>query len=160
MQTRTKARTRDTPTETDLAVAIEALMQAYVQWARTQVSLTGTGYSRMRLLYALQCEGPQKMADLADELGVTPRNITALVDGLEADGLVRRTDHPTDRRVTMIELTQESPEAGEAFLAYRAATGHLFEGLSPDDRREFQRLTSLLVERMRSAPPRPAREGT
>ena len=34
------------------------------------------------------------MSDLADALGVTPRNITALVDGLEEEGMVRRVAHP------------------------------------------------------------------
>jgi DNA-binding MarR family transcriptional regulator len=138
------------PDTTELAEAVESFMGAFMHWARAQVSLSGTSYSRMRLLYELHCDGPQKMADLADGLGVTPRNVTALVDGLEAEGLVRRTDHPTDRRVTIIELTGEAPDAGEVFETYRASVARLFATLSADDRREYLRLTRILDARLRA----------
>ena len=133
----------------ELAEAVESFIAAFMHWARAQVSLSGTSYSRMRLLYELHCDGPQKMADLAGGLGVTPRNVTALVDGLEAEGLVRRRDHPTDRRVTIIELTGDAPDAGELFETYRASVARLFETLSPEDRGEYLRLTRLLDERLR-----------
>jgi DNA-binding MarR family transcriptional regulator len=44
---------------------------------------------------------------------VTPRNVTGLVDGLVATGFVRRDDHPSDRRATLVALT----EHGAATLA-------------------------------------------
>ena len=59
----------------------------------------------MRLLGSLHCKGPQIMSSISDELGVTRRNVTALVDALEEEGLVRRKPHPTDRRATVIEMT-------------------------------------------------------
>ena len=47
------------------------------------------------------------MSELKKELGVTATNVTALVDSLEKDGLVVRTRHPTDRRATVIELSDK-----------------------------------------------------
>lgn len=134
----------------ELAEAVESFLASFMHWARARVSLSGTSYSRMRLLYELHCDGPQKMADLADGLGVTPRNVTALVDGLEAEGLVRRRDHPTDRRVTMIELTGDAPDAGDLFETYRASVAQLFATLSPEDRRDYLRLTRQLDASLRS----------
>jgi DNA-binding MarR family transcriptional regulator len=45
------------------------------------------------------------MTELSRALDVTPRNITGLVDRLEAAGLVRRARHATDRRRTVVDLT-------------------------------------------------------
>jgi DNA-binding MarR family transcriptional regulator len=60
---------------------------------------------RVRLLGVLIERGPMTSADLARELGLTPRAVTALVDGLEEGGLVRRTPHPSDRRAAVVEPT-------------------------------------------------------
>ena len=62
---------------------------------------------RARLLRTLGEGGPQVMSCLSRALDVTPRAVTALVDSLEADGLVRRCEHPTDRRATVVELTAD-----------------------------------------------------
>src|ERR1700674_3672138 len=77
------------------------------RWTRPLVG-DARSYSRMRLLCQLHDDGPRRMADLASGLDVTPRNVTTLVDGLERDGLVRRRPHPTDRRATVIELTDSA----------------------------------------------------
>ena len=37
---------------------------------------------------------------------MTPRNVTGLVDGLVASGHVTREPHPTDRRATLVTLTE------------------------------------------------------
>src|SRR5271156_6123630 len=83
------------------------------------VGTDGLSYARLRLLEDLHCQGPQKMRALADELGLTPRNITDAVDALEAEGLVRRTAHPTDRRATLVELTDAGVDTAEKELAPR-----------------------------------------
>ena len=56
------------------------------------------------------------MSDLGDELGVTARYVTSLVDGLEKEGLVRRVPHPTDRRATIIESTPKGGDLGVMML--------------------------------------------
>jgi DNA-binding MarR family transcriptional regulator len=61
--------------------------------------------ARARLLRVLDDDGPLVMSELSRALDVTPRAVTGLVDGLEADGFARRTEHPSDRRATLIELT-------------------------------------------------------
>jgi DNA-binding MarR family transcriptional regulator len=66
---------------------------------------TGLSQPRARLLRRLDEDGPRVMSELSRALDVTPRAVTALVDGLEASGLVRRCEHPHDRRATLVELT-------------------------------------------------------
>jgi DNA-binding MarR family transcriptional regulator len=67
-----------------------------------QQGLTGP---RLRLLSFLHTEGPLTSADLARRLDVTPRAVTALVDGLVEQRLVRRRPHPSDRRATLVSLS-------------------------------------------------------
>jgi DNA-binding MarR family transcriptional regulator len=45
------------------------------------------------------------LSELAARLSCVRSNITQLVDRLEADGLVRRTDDPSDRRTVRAALT-------------------------------------------------------
>jgi len=71
------------------------------RWLRER----GLTQPRARLLMALDEDGSTNMSGLSRTLDVTPRAVTALVDGLEGSGLVRRTEHPTDRRTTIVELT-------------------------------------------------------
>ena len=146
----------DSSAERDVAVAaadaLAELLAVFGQWARRRATGSCASVPRLRLLYQLHCEGPQKMVDLADELGVTPRNVTALVDGLEAEGLVRRVAHPTDRRVTMIEMTGLADEAAEQFEAYQASVAELLAGLSQSDRRALIRISRRIVGRLEPAP--------
>jgi DNA-binding MarR family transcriptional regulator len=48
-----------------------------------------------------------KRVELARRLMLTPSGITRLLEGLEREGLVRRTTCPTDLRVAYAELTPE-----------------------------------------------------
>ena len=99
----------------------------------------------MRLLGALHCHGPQIMTSISDELGVTRRNVTALVDALEEEGLVRRKPHPTDRRATVIEMTGQGERTMDRMYdEHRAEVAGLFRELSEEDRRELSRLLGTL----------------
>ena len=63
-------------------------------------SFAGTGLTtaRTHLLWELHQLGPSTQQALAAALKVSPRNVTGLVDALEAGGFAERRPHPTDRR--------------------------------------------------------------
>ena len=122
----------------------------YMKWVRSRLGDCGVTYARMRLLGTLHCNGPQIMSDISDELGVTRRNVTALVDALEDEGLVRRLPHPTDRRATVVELTEQGGRTMDTLYdEHRRAVADLFAGLTQEDRRELVRLLGLLRGRLR-----------
>ena len=109
---------------------------SYMKWVRSRLRDRGLTYARMRLIGALHCGGPRIMSSISDELGVTRRNVTALVDALEEEGLVRRQPHPTDRRATVIELTGEGERTADAMYdEHREAVAELFSELSDEDQR-------------------------
>jgi len=122
----------------------------YMKWVRSRLQDGGMTYARMRLLAALHCNGPQIMSSISDELGVTRRNITALVDALEEEGLVRRKPHPTDRRATVIEMTGRGERTMDSIYdEHRAAVAELFAELDEEDRRELTRMLGALREALR-----------
>jgi DNA-binding MarR family transcriptional regulator len=69
---------------------------------------------RATLLVYLHDHGPTIQSALARALRVSPRNVTGLVNGLEASGLVRRSPHPTDGRAALVELTDDGSGAAAA----------------------------------------------
>lgn len=129
-----------------LARTFAVVMPTYYRFVQSRFAEIGISFARLRLLGALHRSGPQIMSELSEELGVTPRNVTALVDALEEEGLVRRADHPTDRRATVIELTPTGRGHGCRMAAGGQFEGiaELFRDLSPADRRELLRLMGLL----------------
>ncbi len=132
-----------------LIEAFERLGPAYMKWVRSQArpDFAGVSIARLRTLGMMRNLGPQPMGHLARQMGVAARTLTALVDGLERDGLARRVPHATDRRSTMIEITEAGAETLRAcFKPHRAAVSSLFGEFDPADRAAFARLMPLLVE--------------
>ena len=76
----------------------------------------GLSEPRAHLLWQLQQRGPCTQRTLAADLGVTPRAITALVDGLAGTGFVTRQPHPSDRRATLVTFTDQGRAAAQALL--------------------------------------------
>jgi len=114
---------------------------AYLRWTDAS-NCDGISYPRLRLLEQLHCVGPNMMRALGDELGLTPRNMTALIDAMEEEGLVARRPHPTDRRAVLVELTPAGLTTAEALLEPRIKEmAALFDDLSPLDQ---QRLATTL----------------
>ena len=122
----------------------------YMKWVKSRLGAGSISYPRMRLLSALHCGGPQIMSGLSEGLGVTPRNITALVDALEEEGLVRRQPHPTDRRATIIELTSKGAQTcGGMYDEHRAAVSELFTELSEEEQYGLLNVLGSLQDALR-----------
>jgi len=93
----------------------------------------GLTESRAHLLWQLQQRGPCTQATLAADLHVTPRTITALIDGLAATGFVTRERHPSDRRAALVTFTERGRAAAQGLLdGHRRLARQLFADL-PDD---------------------------
>lgn len=84
----------------------------------------GLSMVRAHVLWELSGQPGMTQKMLADRLGVTPRNVTALIDALEATEYVERRPHPTDRRAFLLELT----EKGAAFYAQSREGFGIFAG--------------------------------
>jgi DNA-binding MarR family transcriptional regulator len=82
---------------------------------------------RATLMAHLHDQGPTIQNVLARALRVSPRNVTGLVNGLEASGLATRSPHPSDRRATLVGLTEDGFRAAAALAdAQRELARYLF----------------------------------
>jgi DNA-binding MarR family transcriptional regulator len=122
----------------------------FLRWMEGR-ACDGLNYQRLSLLQALHCGGPAIMRDLGTQLGLSPRNMTAIVDGLEEAGLVARRPHPTDRRATLVELSGGGTVEAERELGPRLdAIAELFACLTAPERDQFAAILARLAEAMRA----------
>lgn len=68
---------------------------------------------QMFALRALDPDAPVPMRELALQLHCDSSNVTGLVDGLEAHGLVERRAAENDRRVRMLVVTERGAQVRE-----------------------------------------------
>ena len=88
------------------------------------------------------------MSELSRMLLVSNGNATAVVDRLEADGLVRRTPSDTDRRTVFAALTPDGLAQFEVYAAeHEAEVNRIFGGMTDD---ELDSMTEML-KRLRGA---------
>ena len=88
----------------------------------------GLSRARAELLWRLRARSPMTQRELSQALRCTPRNVTDLVDALEAAGLVARGPHPTDRRATLVSLTDRGKAAAARMQTdYRQFAAELFQ---------------------------------
>ena len=89
--------------------------------------------------------GRVRMGDLAAALGVTARNITTIVDGLEGEGLLTRRRHPTDRRAILLELTEKGrAQIAQIHALHGAIAERFFAPLDAAERNELLRLLAKI----------------
>jgi DNA-binding MarR family transcriptional regulator len=74
---------------------------------------SGLTITQLRSLFLIGSKGSTNFTKLAEALGVTPSNVTGIVDRLEEQGLVSRTQNPEDRR----EMTLQATDKGEALVS-------------------------------------------
>ncbi len=74
-----------------------------------------------------------KLSELGRRAGLEPSSMTGLIDRMERDGLVCRTDDPVDRRAQKIHLTEKGAQVRDnVFKAVDGMLGKSFTGISPD----------------------------
>lgn len=100
------------------------------EFLRVKHTTTLPRFDVMAALYRRQ--GGITMSDLSRMLLVSNGNATTVVDRLETDGLVRRNQSDTDRRMVFVALTAEGLIQ--------------FEGLAAEHEREVNRLFANLTE--------------
>jgi DNA-binding MarR family transcriptional regulator len=134
------ARRRDRQTgraSTAIGSALYGLATRAVRRAPRDLTITSAA-----TLATLDRTGPRRITDLAAIEGVTQPAMTVLVRVMEESGLVERRGDPSDKRVTLVWLT----EAGASYVRTRHRKGvqafaRLIDQLTDD---EFEALMAAL----------------
>lgn len=124
------------------------LLRRALHTMRRDVRPTDLSPSRHRLLRTVaRAAEPQRQTALAAALDVVPRSITSLVDDLERAGLVAREADPSDRRATLVRVTDEGRAVlAEADRQRRRHADELLSRLEPGEADELLRLLRRVVD--------------
>jgi len=118
----------------------QQIVLATVDRALADFDLTFARYEALVLL-SFSRRGSLPLGKMGDRLQIHPTSVTNIVDRLEGQGLVRRTQHPSDRRTTLAEITAEGrrvvEKATKAVVATRFGLAALADG-------ELAQLTTLI----------------
>jgi DNA-binding MarR family transcriptional regulator len=106
----------------------------------------GMSFGRARALRRL-ARNPMSMGELAAVLGIDPPNATVLVDDMEAQGLVRRRPHPTDRRAKLVEATRKGKDKARRADEILATPPPALSALGTDDLEALARILARVTER-------------
>ena len=123
------------------------IVSARVEEVLRPFGLTFARYEVLMLLL-LSRRGSLPMARIGERLQVHPASVTNAVDRLEGQGLVRRVPHPTDRRTTLVELTDDGREAAGKATEELNASVFAAPGLPPPD---VEQLVGVLTDLRREA---------
>lgn len=94
----------------------------------------GLGMTHGRMLTILAESGPQKASSLAEQLLITCGGVTGIADRLIELGYVKRTRGEADRRVVMLDITDEGKKTVEMIETVRIKMMHkLFDGMAAEE---------------------------
>jgi DNA-binding MarR family transcriptional regulator len=124
--------------EQQMTVLLRRVQRIHLSTSTGAMSLERSAYG---ILCQLADEGPQRLGSLATAFGLDPSTITRQVKALEDAGLAARTPDETDRRASILDLTDEGREVLSTTRTHRRS--RLYDVLSdwsPEERTEFGRL--------------------
>jgi MarR family transcriptional regulator, 2-MHQ and catechol-resistance regulon repressor len=127
-----------------------AMLQRAASMASAQVEQAvhpfGLSASQFGVLETLQSRGPVHQQELAEALGRSKAQMTAIIDALEARGWVRRERHATDRRFISVYLTDAGRDVlGSTAPARSDAIVAIMAELSGEQRARLARLCRRLL---------------
>ena len=116
-------------------------------WQRLSAGLVPVGITQGQLsvLEALLHLGPMSQGELGRKLLRSNPNMTAVIDNLERDGLVRRERSAEDRRVVRVSLTTEGEKViREVFPGHAARVTECFSPLTAPEQEQLGALCKKL----------------
>jgi DNA-binding MarR family transcriptional regulator len=130
----------------DRVFELAARLSEMMEHALTERGLTT---ARAEVLFVLHHRGPVVQRELSQALRCTPRHVTGLIDVLEAEGWVARSPHPTDRRATLVSLTERGAAAAARMDAERQdAAAALFGDVPATDLATFVAVLDQVLDRI------------
>ena len=125
----------------------QQIVLARVDEALKPFELTFARYEALVLL-TFSRRGSLPLGKMGERLMIHPTSVTNIVDRLQAQGLVRRVDHPTDRRTTLCEITARGRRLVDKATDAVTAVDLGISGLTD---REVGQLTGLLGKLRRAS---------
>jgi len=136
---------RDTAGEESLADNFWAVARQLRETSQETLAPWDITPAHLRALRVLSRHGPLRLSRLSAQLRIAPRSATEVADALESRGLVERQPDSSDRRATLVQLTDHGRDV---LAAIRAARGieadRMFGRLGPADQADLARILGQL----------------
>jgi DNA-binding MarR family transcriptional regulator len=118
------------------------------------LAVEGTHRYQLAALATLDAFGAVSQAELCRRTNIDRSDMNAVVNALEAEGIVTRVSDPDDRRQNIVEMTETGKARFERLKAGLAeAEDRALAPLAPADRRELLRLLRILHDYHAVPPP-------
>ena len=108
-----------------LVEALRGLQLASDLMDQAFADFVGINRTDLRCMDIVDQNGRMTAGELAREAGLTTGAVTALVDRMEAAGLLVRSYDPKDRRKVWVELTADAQKLGEEVYGPLGRTGQM-----------------------------------
>jgi DNA-binding MarR family transcriptional regulator len=127
-------------------VSMHRSMRNFIHYVRR----SGLSMSHMAALLQLHRRGSCGVTELANHLGVTNAATSQLVDRLVEHAFVQREEHPDDRRVKRIKLTDKGKQfMREGIQTRQNWINELSQILSPDEKATIGMALDTLTTKVR-----------
>jgi DNA-binding MarR family transcriptional regulator len=124
--------------EQQITVLLRRVQRIHLSTSDGDVNLERSAYG---IMCKLADEGPQRLGALATTFGLDPSTITRQVQALEEIGLATRTTDPTDRRASILDLSETGREVLDKTRTHRRARmQRALSDWSEADLKDFARL--------------------
>jgi len=122
-------------------------MNNFVNRMLRESNLGDISVAYFAVLQALWEKDGMSISDLGERAQLEKSTMTSLIDRMEGAGLVRREDHPTDRRAYKICLTARGKELEEKLDQVTSRTyQHLTRGIPEKDLQKSIEVCKKLIE--------------
>jgi DNA-binding MarR family transcriptional regulator len=93
------------------------------------------------LLFFLQKNDGSSLTQISQGLMLENPTVTGLIDRLEKSGYVKRSDHPNDRRVYLVHITEKGRKvANKALPIVKRLNEQIKEGYSKEEIENFKKV--------------------
>jgi DNA-binding MarR family transcriptional regulator len=131
------------PTEDRLIFLISKVCQKLIINLQKAFSESGVEVTPIQviLLFFLQKNGGSSLTQISQGLMLENPTVTGLIDRLEKLGYVKRSDHPSDRRVYLVYLTEKGKTvANKALPIVKKLNEQIKEGYSKGEIEDFKKV--------------------
>ena len=96
---------------------------------------------QVMLLFFLQKNNDSSLTQISQGLMLENPTVTGLIDRLERSGHVKRSDHPNDRRIYLVHITEKGNKvANKALPIIKKLNEQIKEGYSKEEVESFKKV--------------------
>jgi DNA-binding MarR family transcriptional regulator len=125
-------------------VAMRNSMRNFFQYLKQR----GLSMTQMSALFCVFRKGNCAISDIGEELGITNAAASQMLERLVQQGLILRSEDPTDRRMKQIVLTDQGRQVLEESISARQSwVGNLAGVLSAGEKEQVVAALQILLEK-------------